>query len=444
MATDLTTDHSRAVADGAHTHGTGGTPETSRAARRTSFDLADFPVPTGREEEWRFSPVSRLAPLFDRAGTGLTGTATQVTVVEAPEVQVEIVGRDDARLGTAGKPGDRTAAAAWSSFREATVVTVPAQAVASAATSVRVEGLPVADSADGLPEASAVHLLVHAKPLSEAVVVIDHIGRVDLTETVEVVAEDGAHLTVVSIHDWAEGSVHAASHRMRLGRDASVKHIVVTLGGDVVRVTPDAEFTGEGGSVEMLGLYFADEAQHQEHRLFVDHAVPSCRSRVTYKGALQGAGAHTVWVGDVLIRANAEGTDTYELNRNLVLTDGARADSVPNLEIETGLIEGAGHASATGRFDDEQLFYLRARGIPEADARRLVVRGFFAELVQQIGLPEVEERLIGAIEAELEKSMSALQSAAGAPAPAGPVGVPGTVTDSEAPDVSANNPVILA
>ncbi|WP_182113696.1 MULTISPECIES: Fe-S cluster assembly protein SufD [unclassified Actinotalea] len=444
MATDLTTDHSRAVADGAHTHGTGGTPETSRAARTTSFDLAAFPVPNGREEEWRFSPVDRLAPLFDADGVGLEGTATQVTVVEAPEVQVEIVGRDDARLGTAGKPGDRTAAVAWSSFREATVVTVPAQAVASTATSIRVEGLPVADALQGAAEPSAVHLLLHAKPLSEAVVVIDHIGRADLTETIEVVAEDGAHLTVVSIQDWAPGSVHASSHRIRLGRDASVKHIVVTLGGDVVRVTPDAEFTGEGGSVEALGLYFADADQHQEHRLFVDHAVPSCRSRVTYKGALQGAGAHTVWVGDVLIRANAEGTDTYELNRNLVLSDGARADSVPNLEIETGLIEGAGHASATGRFDDEQLFYLRARGIPEADARRLVVKGFFAELVQQIGLPEVEERLVAAIDAELEKSMSVIQQAQGAPAPAGPVGVPGTVSDSEPTDVSANNPVISA
>ena len=138
----------------------------------------------------------------------------------------------------------------------------------------------------------------------------------------------------------------------------------------------------------MLGLYFADAGQHQEQRLFVDHAVPNCISRVTYKGALQGEGAHTVWVGDVLIRAAAEGTDTYELNRNLVLSDGARADSVPNLEIETGLIEGAGHASATGRFDDEQLFYLRARGIPESDARRLVVRGFFAELIHEIGVPD--------------------------------------------------------
>jgi len=128
---------------------------------------------------------------------------------------------------------------------------------------------------------------------------------------------------------------------------------------------------------------------------------------VTYKGALQGESAHTVWVGDVLIRAEAEGTDTYELNRNLVLTDGARADSVPNLEIETGEIVGAGHASATGRFDDEQLFYIQARGIPEDEARRLVVRGFFADVIHQIPVPELRDRLVADIETELTRAAQA-------------------------------------
>ena len=405
MTTDLSTDHSRAQADGAHSHGRGGTPESSRASRRTSFDVADFAVPTGREEEWRFAPVDRLAPVLDVAGAGLTGTGAQVTVVNPPEVSVEIVGRDDARLGRAGRPGDRAAAVAWASFAESTVLTVGREAVAAEPVSVRVEGVP------GNDDPSAVHLLVHAEELSEAVVVIDHVGPAVLGETIEVVADDGAHLTVVSIQDWDAGAVHASSHRVRLGRDAHVRHIVVTLGGDVVRITPDVEFTGEGAEFEGIGLYFADAGQYQEHRLFVDHAVPSCRSRVAYKGALQGAGAHTVWVGDVLIRAIAEGTDTYELNRNLVLTDGARADSVPNLEIETGLIEGAGHASATGRFDDEQLFYLRSRGITEGEARRLVVRGFFAELIGQIGVPAVEARLMAAIEGELERTMTALATA---------------------------------
>ena len=399
----LRTDHSQAQLDGAHSHGAPIVPQGSRAERVTSFDLAAIPVPNGREEEWRFTPVGRMAPLFaqDVAGHGV-----RTTVVAPSEVTVEIVGRDDERLGRAGRPGDRTAVVAWNAVAEATVVTIPAETVAGA-TSIRVEGIEGKGE-----EASATHLLVRAEHHAEAVVVIDHTGDALLTETIEIEVGDGAHLTVVSVQDWAKGAVHASSHRARLGRDAKLKHVVVTLGGDVVRITPDAEFTAEGGEVEMLGLYFADADQHQEHRLFVDHSVPSCRSRVTYKGALQGAGAHTVWVGDVLIQAGASGTDTYELNRNLVLSDGARADSVPNLEIETGEIEGAGHASATGRFDDEQLFYLQARGIPELDARRLVVRGFFTELIHEIGVPEVESRLIDAIEAELEKSMSVLDGSA--------------------------------
>jgi Fe-S cluster assembly protein SufD len=212
-------------------------------------------------------------------------------------------------------------------------------------------------------------------------------------------------LTVVSVNDWADDAVHLSQQSIQVGRDARFKSIVVTFGGNVVRIATEARFAAPGGDVEMLGLYFADAGQHLEHRLFIDHAVPSCRSNVTYKGALQGEGAHTVWIGDVLIRADAEGTDTFELNRNLVLTDGARADSVPNLEIETGEIIGAGHASATGRFDDDQLFYLQSRGIPEDEARRLVVRGFFADVINQIGIPEVQQRLLAAVEAELEGAM---------------------------------------
>jgi Fe-S cluster assembly protein SufD len=177
----------------------------------------------------------------------------------------------------------------------------------------------------------------------------------------------------------------------------------VSLGGDLVRIHPQVELAAPGAEVEMLGLYFADAGQHLEHRLYIDHAVPHARSNVVYKGALQGAEAHTVWIGDVRIRGTAVGTDTYEINRNLVLTDGARADSVPNLEIETGEIVGAGHASTTGRFDDEQLFYLQARGIPAAEARRLVVRGFFADLLARIGIPDLSERLLAAVDAELER-----------------------------------------
>ena len=145
--------------------------------------------------------------------------------------------------------------------------------------------------------------------------------------------------------------------------------------------------------------------------MFVDHNMPKTRSNVDYRGALQGEGAHSVWIGDVLIRKVAEGIDTYEANKNLVLTDGCRADSVPNLEIETGEIEGAGHSSTTGRFDDIQLFYLRSRGIPEAEARRLVVHGFFNDIIRRIGVPDVEDRLRAQVEKELELAAATVEAA---------------------------------
>ncbi|ACU96649.1 Iron-regulated ABC transporter permease protein SufD [Saccharomonospora viridis DSM 43017] len=368
-------------------------PALSRGERFTSYDVQAFEVPSGREENWRFTPLKRLRGLHD--GTAAATGEVKIDAETAPEVTVETVGRDDARLGEAGVPSDRIAAQAYSSFQTATVVTVPKNTKASKPSVVRVNGPGEGKTAYG-------HLQVRAEPFAEAAVVLDHVGSGTYADNVEFVIGDGAQLTVVSVQDWADDAVHVSEQHLRLGRDARLKHIVVTLSGDLVRVSPTATFAGPGGDVEMLGLYFADAGQHQEHRLFVDHAVPHCSSNVLYKGALQGDDARTVWIGDVLIRAAAEGTETFELNRNLVLTDGARADSVPNLEIETGEIAKAGHASTTGRFDDEQLFYLQSRGIEEEEARRLVVRGFFYEILMKIDIPEVRERLEAAIEDELQ------------------------------------------
>jgi Fe-S cluster assembly protein SufD len=242
---------------------------------------------------------------------------------------------------------------------------------------------------------------VDVGPLASATLILDHRGSATYADNVELSVADGASLSVVSVQDWADDTVHLSHHHARLGRDARISHTVVTFGGDVVRIVPSVAYTGPGGDAELNGLYFADAGQHMEHRLFVDHAMPNCRSRVLYKGALQGEGAHSVWIGDVLIGAEAIGTDTYEYNRNLVLTDGARADSVPNLEILTGEVVGAGHASANGRLEDTHLFYLMARGIPYEEARRLVIRGFFGELVEKIKVPELRERVAAAVEAEL-------------------------------------------
>jgi Fe-S cluster assembly protein SufD len=374
-----------------HSHGGGvGIPDSSRAGRLTSYKLADFKPLTGMEEDWRFTPLKRLRGLHSEV---LSGAAPTVVVTGPEQVTVESVGRHDQRIGTAGIPEDRVSANAWENFAGATVITVPSEFAASTEITVDIEGTST--------DAAAQHIVIVAEKFSKAVVVLNHRGSAVVSENVEIIVEDGANLTVVSLQEWNDDAVHASSQQAKIGRDAKLKHVLVSLGGDLVRVTPSARFTAPGGEAELFGLYFADAGQHLEQRLFVDHAVPNCKSNVLYKGALQGRNAHAVWVGDVLIRKEAEGTDTYEANRNLLLTDGARADSVPNLEIETGLIEGAGHASATGRMDDEHLFYLMARGIPEDVARRLVVRGFLNEIIQQIKVPSIEERLTEAVENEL-------------------------------------------
>ncbi len=366
----------------------------SRGERFTSFDPAAFPAVTGREEDWRFTPLKRLRGLLED-GTAADGGAK--VDWELPEgATKEQVGSDDPRAVKAGAPMDIAAAQAFQKADKVTVVTVAKETVLAGPVRVGIH-------AEGGTAFS--HLVFDVKPFAEAVIVLDHTGTGTRSANVDVLVGDGAKVTYVSIQDWDRDAVHLAEQNALVGRDATFKSVNVTFGGDLVRLVPRVNFTAPGGDAELLGVYFADDGQHLEQRLFVDHSVPNCRSRVTYKGALQGADAHTVWIGDVLIRAAAEGTDTYELNRNLVLTDGARADSVPNLEIETGEIVGAGHASATGRFDDEQLFYLQARGIPENEARRLVVRGFFADVVSRIGIPDLEERLMEKVETELARTV---------------------------------------
>jgi len=352
----------------------------------------DHPVPSGLEEVWRFTPLKRLHGLH--VDVPLTGPDISVDVAASAPVRVETVGADHPAKGLSGYlPTDRVSARAWQAATGTLLVTVPAGAAAPEPTVINLTGSST--------EPAAGHIVVSAEPNSTATVVLVYEGTAVRADNVEVVLADGAQLSLVSVFDWADDAVHVTHQHARIGRDASLKHVAVTFGGDLVRMNASVTYDGPGGSVEMFGLYFADAGQHLEQRLFIDHNEPHTRSHVDYKGALQGDGAHTVWIGDVLIRMVAEGIDTYESNRNLVLTDGARADSVPNLEIETGEIIGAGHASTTGRFDEEQLFYLRSRGIPEEEARRLVVHGFFADIIHRVGVPGIEKRLLAALEDEL-------------------------------------------
>jgi len=357
-----------------------------------SFDLADHPVPNGREEVWRFTPLRRLHGLLDGlpSQAHLNWSANSPAGVTRSEV-------DTAAAIALGVPApvDRPSALAVAQAGGAVLFDV--------APGVELDE-PLVIELSGDDPAATVYgqVIFRIGANAGATIVLRHTGSVRYVSSVSLLVGDGANLNFVGLQDWAADTVHLGHIGMRIGRDARVRTVAASLGGDLVRLVETAEYDGPGGELEQFGLYFVDAGQHIEHRMFVDHNQPNTRSKVDYRGALQGQDAHSVWVGDVLIRKVAEGINTYESNKNLVLTDGCRADSVPNLEIETGQIEGAGHSSTTGRFDDEQLFYLRSRGIPEDEARRLVVHGFFVDIIRRVGVAEVEQRLLAAVEKELE------------------------------------------
>lgn len=364
-----------------------------------SFDVADHEVPTGREEIWRFTPLKRLKGLH--ADAEFMRSATSCTWNTPDGVRVEGVSGDEARAlrGISGLvPNTRWAARVLAEVPASLLIDVPADTEVPEPIVVDLDGEDVTVTEAG-------HVAMRFGAHSKAIVVLNHTGSSTIAAVVEIAVGDGADVTVVSIQDWADDAVHLSHHQARVGRDATYKHAAISFGGDLVRMDANVTYDGPGGSAELLGLYFADAGQHIEHRIFADHTAPRTKSHAVYKGALQGEKAHTVWVGNVLIRKVAEGIETYEENRNLVLTDGCQADSIPNLEIETGEIEGAGHASATARFDDNQLFYLQSRGVSEQEAQRLVVHGFFNDLIRQVGVPSIEDRLLTTVEAELAKNV---------------------------------------
>jgi len=363
-------------------------PVQTRSERFTSVRHDDFPPVTGLEAEWKLTPVKAVRDLIDGE---LDGSAYDIEAPAGDGVTVTWVEPGDARVGSAGVPEERASANAWSSVEKVLAIDITGEDRAAF-------GLDRSTLGAG---ARAAHTVITAAPNSTGHIVLRSTGPANLVENVEIVVGEGARLTVIHLQQWDDDAIHMASHFAQVGRDAQLTHIVISLSGRIVRVNPSVHLSGEGSDGELYGLYFADAGQHLEQRVYLHHQAANTRGRVNYKGALQGEGARTVWVGDVLIGREAAGTDSYEQNRNLVLTEGTRADSIPNLEIETGDILGAGHASATGRFDDEQLFYLQARGIDELEARRLVVVGFLAEILQKLDDAALEQYLHQAILIEL-------------------------------------------
>ena len=352
--------------------------------------LTNYMTPTGREEPWRFTPLNRLAGLHDPQVS--LRDRISLEPVDIP-VGVSVTIEDAEAFPPLSETVDQIVIRVREGVSKVLLLTIEANAEINEPIFLKREVLDLS------PEVSRVQIKAGAN--SHAIIVIENSGEGVFAEEIEFNLASGANIKFITLQEWSGRAVHVARHHAIVAKDASFTSFVITVGGSLVRILPTVEYTGPGSSAELFGLYFATDGQHLEHRVHIDHGVPGAKSRVNYKGALNGDSARTVWIGDVFIKAAAQGTDTYELNRNLLLSHGARADSVPNLEIETGDIVGAGHASTTGRFDDEQLFYLMSRGIPAEQARRLVIRGFFSEIVSKLNLESIEVRIMERIDNEL-------------------------------------------
>ena len=388
--------------------------------------LVSLPELTGTEEEWRFTPPADLGMNGDD-GTGASASGTvelpattgrsarlafidgapaPAEAIELPEGVIvselgealathEALVRDRlySLAGFDDRPGAINAAG-WDSGTFVYVprgveVTLPVEAVLTATGATgRVFGRTLIIVEEG---AKATVIDRYLSP--------DLDGVVQASTVVEMFVADGGELEHVSYIGWGRGIRHQATIRAAAGKDSRVRSVNVTLGGDIVRVEPTMYCRGTGSDARALGLYFATGDQHFEHRVVSRHEAPQSYSNLLYKGAIQDT-AHTVFFGNLVVPPGAPGTDAYQTNRNLILNEGARADTIPFLEIETAEVK-CSHAGAVGRVDDEQLFYLMSRGVPELEAKHQIVYGFFQEVLDQISFDELRQELALAARAKV-------------------------------------------
>ena len=231
-----------------------------------------------------------------------------------------------------------------------------------------------------------------------------NLGRSLSDAVVEIVAHDGARVRYIALQDYGEGVHHLSVQRANVGRDAEVRSLGVAFGATLSRAEADTVLLGDGGSSEMLGVYFGDGDQHIDHRAVQDHLGSRTSSDLLYKGALRDR-SNAIFTGTVILEHGAHGCDAYQTNRNILLSETARAMSVPNLEILTNDPTKCGHAASVGPVGEDELFYLMSRGISREEAERLIVFGFFAEVLDRVEIPEIRDSLVASIEAELERGL---------------------------------------
>jgi Fe-S cluster assembly protein SufD len=403
--------------------------------------LSDLAWPTPDEEIWRYSRVGEFDPdryrpvAPDQLGEPGVDTAPGggPVAAEAGEHAGLIVVRNGrvvhhhldpalaakgvqvCDIATCDEPGDESALGQCSdaspdAFTVLHDAFLPGGALIRVPAGVVVEQPIVVlhwSEGDGL--ATFPHTLIDAGENAE-VTVFDRFGSPDpgpgsagilVDAVVELILADNAHVRYVSVQEHGPRTWQVALQRAHVGRDASLRSAAVALGGDYARLRSESRLMGEGAESDLMAVYFGDGHQMLDFRTLQDHAAPRTRSDLLFKGAVEDE-AQSVYSGLIRIRKDAQKSNANQSNRNLVLTEGAEAKSVPNLEIEADDVK-CSHASTVGPIDEDQLYYLASRGVPPDEAERLIVLGFFDDVFEQLPLPSLVAPLRRSVIEKIER-----------------------------------------
>lgn len=409
------------------------------ARMRAHAVFADTPMPTTRLEDWRYTDLKKffkldafsfaeergpsdaaglpagLRALMDEAGEAsarMVQVDASVVLRELPDElasqgvvfsSLETAARDHADLvqkhfGTAITPDDGKFAALSTAFwTGGAFLYVPRDVT------VEVPFRVYRWISEG-GTAVGGRLLVVAEQGAK-VAIVEELGSDDLGKTAlsvgaaEIFADEGATVIYTQVQRYGRGVAHLSTDRLVAGRDAKITTLYTAFGGDLGRADVQCRLRAPGSHVDMLGLYIADGTQHFDHQTLQDHIAPHASSNLLFKGALNDSG-RSVFRGLIRVHPKAQRTDAYQTNRNLILSDSARADSLPNLEIQADDVR-CSHAATVGQLDEEEVFYLLSRGIPKTEAVRLVVFGFFGEVLEQLPLEGVKQELLRTVERKL-------------------------------------------
>jgi Fe-S cluster assembly protein SufD len=403
-------------------------PDWLKARRAAAFERFEAtPLPTDAEEVWRYSRIADLD--LDRFGPAPAPADTTVPAALQPVLDAVrdraglIVVRDGAIVHSEIEPGlaergvvvgdlNRVTDAeellgatggeqdAFTALNEALL---PGAAVVDVPAGVVIERpIVILEWVDGDATAVLSRTIVRLGEQAEATVV-DVLASADVDAFVAPIVElqvgNAAHLHWLGVQDLGRRVWQVGYHLSRIGRDASLAAANVVLGGDYARVRTDSRLVGQGGTSNLLAVYFGEGDQMHDFRTLQDHNAPRTTSDLLFKGAVEDR-AQSVYSGLIRVRKGAAGTSAFQTNRNLVLSEGAHADSVPNLEIEENDVR-CSHASAVGPIDEDQRYYLESRGVPTDVAERLILLGFFDEVLTRMPVPELLELLRGAVATKL-------------------------------------------